>query len=181
MPKLIIVCGLPGSGKTTLAKALSKKLGIACLCKDDIKEKLYESMNLSTLEDSKRIGKPAVDIMLYLAEQQLASGVDVIIESPFNFPEDYPLFEDWKEKYNLDLYSIICSTSFSERRKRFLTRKRHEAHHDTQRVSDHLPDSVIEYDYATMPGKQIRIITNRKVEELARDIAKNIGIEMIVL
>ncbi len=172
MTKLIIVCGLPGSGKTTLAKELSKKLGIVCICKDDIKEKLYESMKFSTLEDSKRIGKPSIDIMLHLAEQQLANGLDIIIESPFNFLEDYPLFKSWKEKYGLDLYSVICLIDFNERKKRFLKRKRHNAHHDTQRISDHLLNDVTEYNYAMIPGKQIRIITNKKVEELVQDVIK---------
>jgi adenylate kinase family enzyme len=40
MSKVIIVCGLPGSGKTTLSRELSKRLGIVCLHKDSIKEKL---------------------------------------------------------------------------------------------------------------------------------------------
>lgn len=175
MTKLIIVCGLPGSGKTTLARELSKKLRIPCICKDDIKEKLYESMKLSTLDDSKRIGKPSIDVMLYLAEQQLINKIDVIIESPFNFSEDYPLFEVLVEKYNLDLYSIICSIDFNKRKERFLTRERHSAHHDNQRILDHLPESKTEYDYASMPGKQIRIITNKKANELVRGIVREIS------
>jgi len=93
MPKLIIVCGLPGSGKTTFAKELSKKTKIACIHKDSIKERFFESMGMSTLEESKRIGKPVVDVMLRLVEEQLKNSIDVIVESPFNFPEDYPLFE----------------------------------------------------------------------------------------
>jgi predicted kinase len=174
MTKLFIVCGLPGSGKTTLAKELSKKLSVACLCKDDIKERIYESMHLSTLEDSKRIGKPSIDVMMHLAEQQLINGVDVIIEAPFNFTEDYTIFKDWKEGYSLDLYSIICSIDFDGRKKRFLARERHGAHHDTQRILDHLPEGVTEYDYATIPGKQIRVITNKKVEKLAQDVVREI-------
>ena len=174
MTKLIIVCGLSGSGKTVLAKELSKKLGIACLCKDDIKEKLYEGLNLSTPDDSKQIGKPSVDILLYLAEQQLVNGIDVIIESPFNHSEDYPLFENWKKKYNLDLYSVVCFIDFNERKKRFLTRDRHEAHHDKYRVLNPLVEGV-EFDYSTMPGRQIRVETNKSVGELAEYVVGEIS------
>jgi predicted kinase len=34
-PRLIIVCGLPGSGKTTLAKALENRFCAVRFCPDD--------------------------------------------------------------------------------------------------------------------------------------------------
>lgn len=168
MPKLIIVCGLPGSGKTVLADEISKRTGIACLHKDSIKEKLFEGLALSTLEDSKRIGKPSVDVMLYLAEQQIANGVDVIIEAPFNFPEDYQTFNDWALRYGVELYSVICSIDSEERKRRVETRERHGAHFDGSRTQDFFPEK--EYDYVAAPGRQIRILTDRSLPELAKKV-----------
>ena len=164
MHKLIIVCGLPGSGKTILSDELSKRSGIACLHKDSIKEKLFEGLGMSTLEESKRIGKPSVDIMLYLAEQQIANGVDVIIESPFNFPGDYGLFVEWANRYGIKLYSIICSVGVEERKRRVETRERHVAHFDSSRTQDFFPEK--EYDYADIPGKQIRVHTDESIAHL---------------
>lgn len=166
MTKFIIVCGLPGSGKTTLACELSKKLKVVCIHKDSIKERLYESLKLSTLEDSKMIGKPSVDIVLYLAEEQLKNGIEVMIEAPFNFPEDYSFFIKLKEKYNLDLISIICSIGKEERIKRFSERERHNSHHDNERIADYENG----FDYAEMPGRQMRIITNKPVDILVEEI-----------
>ena len=172
MPKLIIVCGLPGSGKTVLADEISKKTGIACLHKDSIKEKLFESLALSTLEDSKRIGKPSVDVMLYLAEQQIANGIDVIIEAPFNFQEDYQTFNDWALRYGIELYSVICSIDPDERKRRVETRERHSAHFDGSRAQDFFPEK--EYDYVSAPGKQIRIRTEGSISELAEEAISKI-------
>ena len=172
MQKLIIVCWLPGSGKTTLASELSKQTGIVCLHKDSIKEKLFEGLHLSTLEDSKRIGKPSIDVMLYLAEEQIANGIDIIIEAPFNFPGDYELFTKWKEKYGINLYSVICSVGIEERKKRFNNRERHHAHFDDLRIIDHFTDN--EYDYASMPGKRILIKTEESVSELVKQVISEI-------
>jgi len=168
MHKLIIVCGLPGSGKTVLADELSRKTGIACLHKDSIKEKLFEGLDMSTLEDSKRIGKPSVDVMLYLAEQQIANGVDVIIEAPFSFPGDYELFLQWRDQYGINLYSIICSIGSEERKRRVETRERHGAHFDSSRSHDFFPEK--EYDYVDIPGKQIRVCTDKPVAYLVDQV-----------
>ncbi len=164
MSKVIIVCGLPGSGKTILADSLSRKLKTVCIHKDTIKEKLYESFNCSTMEDSKRLGKPSVDIMLCLAEEQIIKDIDVIIEAPLNFSEDYAMFKEWQLKYKVDLYSVICFIDSKERERRFKERNRNGAHHDLVKFGGD------EYDYAEIPGKQIRVTTNRPVEELIEEV-----------
>ena len=179
MSKLIIVCGLPGSGKTTLAKEISKRLKIACIHKDSIKEQFFESMNLSTLEDSKRVGKPTIDVLFRLAQEQMENGVDIIIEAPFNFPDDYPLFEGWQRKYGVNLYVIICSISKEERNNRFVERlnngNRHHSHHDIDRLHiEGFDNNQIEFDYADIPGKQIRITTDKPVNVLVEEVVSRI-------
>lgn len=161
--KLIIICGLPGSGKTTLAKELSKKINTVCLHKDSIKESLYDIFKMKTLEDSKSIGKKSVDLLFDLAEEQLGRGLDLIIEAPFNFSEDYKIFKKWQSKYDIALYSIICSVDSIIRKNRISNRPRHQAHHDTER-GDFMMN--IKCNYRNIPGKQIKIITNKKTEVL---------------
>lgn len=177
MNKLIVVCGLSGSGKTTLAKELSKELKIACIHKDSIKERLFESLGLSTLEDSKRIGKPSVGVLLYLAQQQIENGVDVIIESPFNFEEDYEIFREWERRYGIKIFSVICSISKDERLRRKEERVRHYSHMDTLRREETFEgiDFDNEFDYKNIPGKQIRVVTNKSLSGLLDKIIQEIN------
>lgn len=166
MSKLIIVCGLPGSGKTTLAKELSKKLKIACFHKDTLKEELFELFDGKNLEDSMSIGKKTVKLLFRLVEEQLSKGIDVIMESPFNFPEDYQTFTGWKEKYQLDLYSLICLVDKKIRKERFFSRDRHRSHLDGEREAN-FDDK---YDYKDIPGKQIYITTDESADTLAEKV-----------
>ena len=46
----MVLSGLPGSGKTTVARPLGEALGLPLLDKDHILEGLFESLGVSTRE-----------------------------------------------------------------------------------------------------------------------------------
>ncbi len=177
MSKLIIICGFPGSGKTTLTKELSKELGIFCLEKDFIKEGIYESFNCSGLADSKKVGKATIELLFKLSEEAFRNKVDIILEGVFSFKEDAELFKRWEIKYNLDLYTIVCSIDEKKRIERFTSRKdRHKAHCDEERLKDpnnnYIPNN---FDYNVMPGKKIKVITDRPADELVEEVKKELS------
>lgn len=72
--RLIIVCGLPGSGKTTLAKSLENSLRAIRFSPDDWMDAL--SINLWDEENRARIEA----LQWKIAQQLLALGIVVIIE-----------------------------------------------------------------------------------------------------
>jgi predicted kinase len=72
--RLIIVCGLPGSGKTTHAERLEAELSAVRFCPDE----WMEALSTNLWDEKKRAEMEA--LQWQLAQQLLALGLTVIIE-----------------------------------------------------------------------------------------------------
>lgn len=83
-PRLIIVSGQPGSGKTTLAHRLAQLIGCPALCRDEIKEGMVHSFGsgfiASTNDPLTARTYPLFFECLHLL---LTSGVTVVAEAAF--------------------------------------------------------------------------------------------------
>ena len=81
MATLHLICGLPCSGKTTLAKALERELPALRLCPDEWIARLYGAEITDEALDAAR--DPVEQALWDLAARILVLGVDVILEYGF--------------------------------------------------------------------------------------------------
>jgi predicted kinase len=81
MPTLYMICGLPGAGKTTLAKQLEESRSALRLCPDEWIASVLVDLTDTTEMD--RLRDPVESLQWDLAKRALALGMNVILENGF--------------------------------------------------------------------------------------------------
>src|ERR1700712_3623889 len=105
---LIIVTGLPCTGKTTLGRHIAKELGWPFVHKDGIKESLFDHLGWSDRAWSKLLGRASSELLYYFAETQLAAGHSFVIESNFDPTFATPRFQALQAQYGFTPIQIYC-------------------------------------------------------------------------
>ena len=76
---IVVVAGLPGTGKSTIAEALGRAIGVPVFAKDWLDATLRCS--LGTANGHERIGFLGYELLTVLARRQMALGQSVILDS----------------------------------------------------------------------------------------------------
>jgi len=161
---LIIVNGIPGTGKTTIAKSIAKKLNMTLIMKDAIKEFLFDTLGVRDREWSGSLGRFSYKYLYELTNFMLADGQSIIIENAFEKQYSKPILEEIISQHKIDkIYEIYCFTDKDVRRKRFIERNetgnRHPGHVDhLNYLSDDDPEPTEKYGPLNV-GELIRINT----------------------
>ena len=132
MPRLIIINGLPASGKSTLAAKLSAELGYPAFAKDDFKELIADTIGYTDHESTQKFGKASFVALFFVAKRCIEKGVSVIIEGNFSLGEETKTFLSDIQKTNAKVQEVICHTKPELLNKRFKERiqdpSRHSVH-----------------------------------------------------
>lgn len=106
---LILVCGLPGSGKTTVAKRLEAERNAIRMCPDDWIEAVLEDPMDSMEKD--RLRDAIENLQWDLAKLYLSKGLTVILENGFWAEEERSQYamEALDQGAGIELYAMDSS------------------------------------------------------------------------
>lgn len=135
----ILVAGMPASGKSTLAGQLSRQLGIPMFSKDDIKEKLYDTVGFRCRAEKVALGVGAMEILYYAAGQVMGLGGSVILENNFE-TASMPGLRALLKQYDAQPVTIMLTGDYEAIYRRFVERDRSPQRHRGHVVNTCYPE-----------------------------------------
>jgi predicted kinase len=113
--RLVVFAGLPGVGKSTLAKALAERLGAAWLRVDSIEAAILKS----GLEKSYESGLAAYIAVHDIAAEQLGLGLTVVVDAVNGVEEAREMWRELSKGMNVRRFTIqvVCSNGLEHRRR----------------------------------------------------------------
>ena len=123
--QFIVFTGLPGTGKSSIAEAVARELGIPVFAKDWLEATLIRC-ELKPAEDGPPLGSAGYQLLTTLAERQLRLGQSVILDS---VASTLSIRAEWRtlaQTYHAEWHVIecICSDEAAQR-ERMKVRRRH--------------------------------------------------------
>ncbi len=161
MPLLVVVTGMPSSGKTTVAEGLARRLRLPLIAKDEIKESLYDSLGAEDAAASARLGAAAYALIFALARTTLGAGASLIVEANF-FTDQAAELASLPEHRTAQIH---CHAPLATLLERYAARSRHAGHHDAEKL-DELPARFESgaHEPLALDGELIRLDTTAPVD-----------------
>lgn len=165
----VVVTGLPGSGKTTLGRALAEELELPFLDKDDILETLFDHVGVASPEDRSRLSRASDAVLETLA----AATAGAVLTSFWRREELSDVSGTptaWlRDRPTGTVVEVYADCPPALAAVRFAARNRHPGHFDDERTAAGL-HRRLEPLAALGPwhlGRLVRVDTSRPVDAAA--------------
>ena len=103
---VIVLTGMPASGKSTICKALTECFGWPVVEKDAIKEQLFDTIGFECYAQKRRLDHAANAVVIHMTERMLSAGQSVIVDNNFDELSGKAFAELIKR------YQSVCMTVF---------------------------------------------------------------------
>ena len=164
---LIIICGLPATGKTTLARALARQIDAIHLRVDTIEQAIIRSGPAPEL-----LGPAGYSVAYAVAEDQLRQGFTVIAESVSPLAITRAAWRDVATRAQVGALEaeIVCSDAAEHR---------HRAEHRNVDIPGLVPpgwDAIVNREYAPWDREHLVLDTaGRAVTACVADLREALG------
>jgi predicted kinase len=134
-PVLVVVNGLPGAGKTTLARRLADDLSLPVFSRDGLFETLYDALDCRANGLPPLLGAASFSLLYTIAGAVLSAGQSLIVEGFFGRADlrSAELLQ-LRRAHDFEPLQILCTAEGSVLLERFLRRmesdERHGGHQD---------------------------------------------------
>ncbi len=162
-PTLILVSGAPATGKTTLALRIGRELNRPVLCKDAIKERLFDTLGARDRARSRELGAASFAVLYETTARLLDAGVEAVVEGNFQRGPSERELQALTEKARAVLVHCYTTPELVTRRcsQRFAEGGRHPGHHDEAAISEVLSSLRSgAYDPLDLPIPVLRVDTS---------------------
>ena len=176
-PTICVVCGLPASGKTTIAKALAKRLDVEVISSDVVRKKLFglspvepQILKYGTGIYSKEATALTYGKLLMLAQEKIEKGCSIILEAGYWCRHQREEAIRLAGDMDTNIIFVECAASHETLKKRLVERE------STVTVSDarleHLKNMYARFEPMDEMGDDMHICihTEAALEESMRQI-----------
>jgi hypothetical protein len=181
-PILIVMCGLIGTGKTEIAKRLSRWLFMEVVSSDHIRKHLasippheHRFEDFSKGIYSQEFTKKTYNTLFDIARERLLAGRSVLLDASFRRRRDRQMAQELAKKRGADFLLIECQCRDDEVKRRLSNRMREEGVVSDGRLQIYDAIKKEFEEISEIPEKNhIVLHTDRPVDEVITALKKEI-------
>ncbi|XLQ20195.1 MAG: AAA family ATPase [Candidatus Moraniibacteriota bacterium] len=186
MSKIIVVTGVPASGKTVFAQKVGNKFNLPLFSKDSLKELLFDYVGVENRDLSRKFGMASFELLYEITEQLMRTDVAHVIEGNFDREFASNVLNKKMEKYDCEFLQFNFYAQKNIIRERFEKRwdnrnvknSRHKGHMDNENLEIventggknkalDIPGELIEVDTTNFDNVDYKQL-NQKISEFLK-------------
>lgn len=146
---VIVLTGMPATGKSTICKALAECFGYPVVEKDAIKEELFDTVGFTCYAQKRALDHAANAVVIHVVEQILKTNGSVIVDNNFDDISG-KRFTALLEKYVPKCACVFLHGDLDVLHERYTLRDNTHARHLGHVLQDHYPPHPGDSLYYTM-------------------------------